>query len=129
MDPKTSVAKVKPSDFEDAAKHACGLNLKEAEKTYPKVEEENLPYLCMDLVYQYTLLIDGFGRSHPASTPGFLKRLRLTIFGFTCIPIFFSQTGLDKWQEITLVKKVQYGDRFVEAAWPLGSALEAVSSE
>ncbi|CAA6654529.1 unnamed protein product [Spirodela intermedia] len=97
VDPKLSVAKVNPSDFEDAAKRACGLNLEEAGKTYPKVEEDNLPYLCMDLVYQYTLLIDGF--------------------------------GLDQLQEITLVKQVPYGERFVEAAWPLGSALEAVSSE
>ena len=61
VDPKKPSAKVKPSEFEDAAKHACALNLEEAKKIYPRVEEENLPYLCMDLVYQYTLLIDGFG--------------------------------------------------------------------
>ncbi|KRH08463.1 hypothetical protein GLYMA_16G151400v4 [Glycine max] len=67
-----------------------------AKSTYQRVEEGNLPYLCMDLVYQYTLLV-GF--------------------------------GLDPWQQIiTLVKKVRYHDAFVEAAWSLGSTIEAVSS-
>ncbi|KAG1371422.1 Apyrase 2 [Cocos nucifera] len=96
VDPKVPVAKVRPSDFEEAAKRACRLNIDDARTTYPHVSVENLPFLCMDLVYQYTLLVDGF--------------------------------ALDPHQEITLVKKVQYGDAFVEAAWPLGSAIEVASS-
>ncbi|XP_054807664.1 apyrase 2-like [Prosopis cineraria] len=95
-DPNLPVAKVHPVDFEDAAKRACETKLEDAKSTYPSVEEGNLPFICMDLVYQYTLLVDGF--------------------------------GLDPWQEITLVKKVKYQDSLVEAAWPLGSAIEAVSS-
>lgn len=96
VDPKKPVAKVRPVDFEDAAKRACQTNLEEAKSIYPRVEPDNLPYLCMDLVYQFTLLVDGF--------------------------------ALDPWQEITLVKKVEYRNSQVEAAWPLGSAIEVVSS-
>ncbi|XP_075521891.1 apyrase 2-like [Primulina tabacum] len=91
-----AVAKVCPADFEEAAKRACETSLEDGQGTYPNVERENLPYLCMDLVYQFTLLVDGF--------------------------------GLDPRQKITLVKKVEYQDSLVEAAWPLGSAIEAVSS-
>ncbi|XP_023544942.1 apyrase 2-like [Cucurbita pepo subsp. pepo] len=94
-DPNKPVAKVRPSDFNDAAKQACQIKVEDT-STYPNVEKDNLPYLCLDLVYQYTLLVDGF--------------------------------GLDPWQEITLVKKVKYQNSLVEAAWPLGSAIEAVSS-
>lgn len=93
---KEPVAKVHPGDFEEAAKRACQTKLEDAKSTYPHVDKDNLPYLCMDLVYQYTLLVDGF--------------------------------GIDPRQEITLVKKVKYNNALVEAAWPLGSAIEAVSS-
>ncbi|CAN1233601.1 Apyrase 2 [Linum perenne] len=96
INPKLPVAKVRPSDFEEAARRACETKLDSGMSTYPGVEEGNLPYLCMDLVYQYTLLVDGF--------------------------------GLSPWQDITLVKKVKYGNSLVEAAWPLGSAIEAVSA-
>ncbi|KAL2529850.1 apyrase 2 [Forsythia ovata] len=97
VDPNNAVAKVRPADFEDAAKHACQIKLAEAKSRYPRVDPDNLPYLCMDLVYQYTLLVDGF--------------------------------GLDPKQEITLVKKVEYQNSLVEAAWPLGSAIEVMSSK
>ncbi|KAF9618908.1 hypothetical protein IFM89_002903 [Coptis chinensis] len=96
VNPNLPVAKVQPVDFEEAAKRACESTLEDGKTTYHGVEESNLPYLCMDLVYQYTLLVDGF--------------------------------GLDPWQEITLVKKVEYDNSLVEAAWPLGSAIEVASS-
>lgn len=58
-----AVAKVRPVDFEEAAKRACETKLEDAPSTYPRVkDQDNLPYLCMDLVYQFTLLIDGFGK-------------------------------------------------------------------
>jgi apyrase len=49
-------------DFEEAAKKACQTELEDAKSSYPRVDDGNLPYICMDLVYQYTLLVDGFGR-------------------------------------------------------------------
>ncbi|ESQ49678.1 hypothetical protein EUTSA_v10020649mg [Eutrema salsugineum] len=96
VDPTQPVAIVHPVDFEKAANQACNMKMGEGKTKFPRVEEDNLPYLCLDLVYQYTLLVDGF--------------------------------GLKPSQTITLVKKVKYGDYAVEAAWPLGSAIEAVSS-
>ncbi|XP_058078764.1 apyrase 2-like isoform X2 [Magnolia sinica] len=96
IDRKQPTAKAKPADFRNAAKHACKVSFQNAKATYPLAEEGDLPYLCMDLVYQYTLLKDGF--------------------------------GLDPLREITLVKDVKYKDYLVEAAWPLGSAIDLVSS-
>ncbi|KAF9601683.1 hypothetical protein IFM89_021813 [Coptis chinensis] len=93
---KLPVAAVRPVDFKDAAKLACTVKLEDAKSVYPGVEDGNLPYICMDLVYQFTLLVDGF--------------------------------GLDPLEEITLVKQVKYRDSLVEAAWPLGSAIEVMSS-
>ncbi|KAG6750732.1 hypothetical protein POTOM_045241 [Populus tomentosa] len=96
VDSTVPAAKVQPSDFENAAKRACETKLENAKSIYSSVDDNDLPYICMDLVYQYTLLVDGF--------------------------------ALDPWQDMTLVKKVQYRTSLVEAAWPLGSAIEAVSS-
>lgn len=51
-----------PSAFQEAARIACGTSIEDGKSKYTNVEEDNLPYLCMDLVYQYTLLVDGFGK-------------------------------------------------------------------
>ncbi|WOL16344.1 putative apyrase 2 [Canna indica] len=96
IDRNNLVVTTKPSEFEETAKRACKMSIQDANAAYSLVQGDNLPYLCMDLVYQYTLLVDGF--------------------------------DIDPNHEITLVKKVKYGDAFVEAAWPLGSAIEVASS-
>jgi apyrase len=49
-------------EFEEAAKRACETKLADAKTIYRRVEKNNLPFLCMDLMYQYTLLVEGFGR-------------------------------------------------------------------
>ncbi|KAI3688090.1 hypothetical protein L1987_81798 [Smallanthus sonchifolius] len=96
IDASKPVAEVSPKDFQVAAQRVCKTTLEDAKSQYPDVDSSNLPYLCMDLVYQYTLLVDGF--------------------------------DLKPEQRITLVKKVKYQNSLVEAAWPLGSAIEAVSA-
>ncbi|XP_062113676.1 apyrase 1-like isoform X2 [Humulus lupulus] len=91
-----NVAKAYPAQFKKAATLACRTKLKDAKSVFPGVDESDLPYICLDLVYQYSLLVDGF--------------------------------GLDPSQEITLMKKIKYQDGLAEAQWPLGSAIEVVSS-
>lgn len=52
-------------DFANEAKRACETSFENAKSRYTLVEEDNLPYLCMDLVYEFTLLVDGFGKFSP----------------------------------------------------------------
>lgn len=48
-------------DFENAAKVACNTELKDLKSIFPRVKDGDVPYICLDLVYEYTLLVDGFG--------------------------------------------------------------------
>ncbi|RHN59595.1 putative hydrolase [Medicago truncatula] len=97
VDPNKPNFKIRPVDFESEAKKACALNFEDAKSSYPFLAKKNIAsYVCMDLIYQYVLLVDGF--------------------------------GLDPLQEITAGKQIEYQDSLVEAAWPLGNAVEAISS-
>ncbi|KAM0953857.1 putative apyrase [Dioscorea sansibarensis] len=96
VDSEQQTAKASPLDFKAAAMEACNLSIDEAKAKYPDLEDNDIPYICMDLVYEFTLLVDGF--------------------------------GLEASQEITLVKRLNYDDSLVEAAWPLGTAIELITS-
>nr|ACJ85398.1 unknown [Medicago truncatula] len=97
VDPNKPNFKIRPVDFESEAKKACALNFEDAKSSYPFLAKKNIAsYVCMDLIYQYVLLVDGF--------------------------------GLDPLQEITAGKQIEYQDSLVEAAWPLGHAVEVISS-
>ncbi|TKV99988.1 hypothetical protein SEVIR_8G080100v4 [Setaria viridis] len=95
IDSKAPSAKAAPAAFMAAAKKACQLDVKKAKVAYPNVDDMDVPYLCMDLAYTYTLLVDGF--------------------------------GLQPMKNITFVDKVKHGEYYIEAAWPLGTAIEAVT--
>ncbi|CAK7341331.1 unnamed protein product [Dovyalis caffra] len=85
------------SDFKKAARVACQTKFEDIKSRFPNAGKTDLPYLCMDLAYEYTLLVDGFG-IHPR-------------------------------KKFTLVGQIKYHNSIMGAAWPLGSAIEAVSSE
>lgn len=75
-----AVATVRPTDFDEAAKRACKTDMDNGKSVFPRVESGNLPYLCMDLVYQFTLLVDGFGQySHFSCVWSNLRRSTATL--------------------------------------------------
>ncbi|CAL4924714.1 unnamed protein product [Urochloa decumbens] len=95
IDSKAPSGKTSPSALRAIARKVCQLSIKSAKLSYPNIRETDVPYMCMDLTYQYTLLVDGF--------------------------------GVPPIKKITVVAKVKHGEYYVEAAWPLGTAIEAVS--
>ncbi|KAL3351268.1 hypothetical protein AABB24_019723 [Solanum stoloniferum] len=96
VDTKFPSALAKPIQYLNAAKVACQTKATDVKSVFPQTQDKNIPYLCMDLVYQYTLLVDG--------------------------------VGLNPYKDITLMNKVQYKNYQIKAAWPLGCAIDLVSS-
>ncbi|MED6187916.1 hypothetical protein PIB30_081121, partial [Stylosanthes scabra] len=95
-DPNKPNSKAVPMDYKIAAKKACDTKYEDAASIYPLITIDRLPYVCMDLTYQYTLLVDGF--------------------------------RINPWEEITVTQQIEYEDTVVDASWPLGNAIEALSS-
>ncbi|BAT84900.1 hypothetical protein LR48_Vigan03g189400 [Vigna angularis] len=96
FNPNKPNSKIHPLDLKTEAKRACETTFEDAKYTYPLLSADKLPYVCLDLTYQYALFTDGF--------------------------------GLDPLQEITMANQIEYQEALVEAAWPLGTAIEAISS-
>jgi apyrase len=72
------------------------LTLSHVTKTYPEIQAEAAPYLCLDLTYLKVLLEGGF--------------------------------KLPPTAQVTLVKQVDYDGQKIEAAWPLGAAINDLAS-
>jgi len=60
IDSEAPSVKSTPSAFKAAAEKVCLLSADEAKAGYPDLYD--VPYICMDLIYQYALLVDGFGK-------------------------------------------------------------------
>ncbi|XP_020168728.1 probable apyrase 3 [Aegilops tauschii subsp. strangulata] len=61
IDSKATSRKTTPAAYRAAAEKICLFSLEEAKASYPRARATDVPYICMDLVYQYSLLMDGFG--------------------------------------------------------------------
>lgn len=61
VEQSTTSTMIRPVVYLKAAKAACEMNVDNIKAKYPNLEDRNMPFLCMDLVYLYTLLVDGFG--------------------------------------------------------------------
>ncbi|KAL3523182.1 hypothetical protein ACH5RR_016016 [Cinchona calisaya] len=96
IEPNVPSQIVRPVDFKNAAKLACRTKYKDIKSVFPKIDERDMPVICLDLVYEYSLLVNGF--------------------------------GLNPFQKITLVNEIEYKNSFIGTAWPLGAAIDAVSS-
>ncbi|MCO5614633.1 hypothetical protein L7F22_068917 [Adiantum nelumboides] len=59
--PNATEAKVSPEDFAKLARRVCKLDVERIAKFYPSLDEEDRPYFCLDLTYEYALLVEGFG--------------------------------------------------------------------
>lgn len=56
-----NTARVRPIVYRNAAKKACSANVDNIKKIFPDIDERDVAFLCMDLVYEYSLLVDGLG--------------------------------------------------------------------
>jgi apyrase len=81
-----------PAALRAAAARACGAASAAAvEEEFPTADGE---YLCMDLMFQHSLLTVGFGMADDS--------------------------------KLVLVKRLPYHGTEIEAAWPLGAAINSL---
>lgn len=52
---------LRPRVYLKAAKKACSATVDNIKTLFPRIYDSDVPFLCMDLVYEYTLLVQAFG--------------------------------------------------------------------
>lgn len=63
FEPNAPSATVRPADFLSAANRACATKYEDIQSVFPNINEKDKPVICMDLIYMYTLLVNGFGEN------------------------------------------------------------------
>lgn len=73
--PHTSLrAELQPSQYIRAAERVCSMSTSEILSAFPNVNAAKAPFLCLDLCFISSLLVDGFGLS-PSSPLTLAKKL------------------------------------------------------
>eukprot|EP00041_Stephanoeca_diplocostata_P034656 m.1193700 g.1193700 ORF g.1193700 m.1193700 type:complete len:440 (-) comp24557_c0_seq47:4807-6126(-) len=63
VQPGAQQGTISPSQFQDAAERVCGSTPEQITSSFPNVNSNNVPFICMDLCFISSLLVDGFGLS------------------------------------------------------------------
>uniref|UniRef100_K4B5J8 Uncharacterized protein n=1 Tax=Solanum lycopersicum TaxID=4081 RepID=K4B5J8_SOLLC len=67
IDSRLPTGRAKPIQYLNAAKLACNTKVKDIKSICPNIDERSIPSICMDFVYEYTLLVDDLKIGRPAS--------------------------------------------------------------
>ncbi|KAI5667333.1 hypothetical protein M9H77_17186 [Catharanthus roseus] len=79
-------AVVTPADFLRVAETACATKYKNIKSKFPNIEEKDIPFVCLDLIFEYTMLVNGLGKFffHHSRISGLIYFIKF----FLCIFVF-----------------------------------------
>lgn len=123
----------RPRVYLKAAKKACRANVDNIKSLFPLIYDSDVPFLCMDLVYEYTLLVEAFGTHHIYIYRYNLNCLKSqnrlnSILLIILMSWKLNVAGIKPTKEITVVKNLEYKGSLIGAAWPLGCGIDVLSA-